>query len=166
MNILSLNNFKFSSSLQFNNANTQPSSISKFGLTMAQPLSKDTVSFGASQQTVKRMGKRSDAISFDLARKIRESFVKPHNKLKKQFQTEFDDLLSTPYEKNLLTMHDRIKTEDSIREKTASRGWITQKEVLTHMGDISGFCFILEDKKSFPAFVKVLSQMLKNKNWS
>lgn len=165
MNILSVSNFSFSNPLQFNKTNAQQVSVPKFGLTMAAPLSKDTVSFRAHQQSAKRMAKRSDAISLALARKIRNSFLNPHNKLKKQFLSKFEGLLSTPDNKNILTMLDRVKTEDSIREKTAARGWKTQNEIFTHMGDISGFCFILEDKKSLQELIKVLSQMIKNKDF-
>ena len=64
MNILSVNNFRFSNPLRFNQTDSQPVSAPKFGLTMAKPLSKDTVSFGATAKNVNR------AINSKLSRDI------------------------------------------------------------------------------------------------
>lgn len=55
MNILSVSNFSFSNPLQFNKTNAQQVSVPKFGLTMAAPLSKDTVSFGSTAKNVNRV---------------------------------------------------------------------------------------------------------------
>lgn len=49
MNILSLNNFKFSTPFKANENNSKAVTAPKFGLTMAKPLLNDTVSFKATQ---------------------------------------------------------------------------------------------------------------------
>lgn len=158
MNILALNPFR----IQNNNSpanltvNYQPS----YGLTMAEPLSKDTVSFGCTkQQSVKKMASRSDAITTDLAKKIRKRKEHPH-KRKKQLLTEnFGSLIDN----GLITFKDRIKGENSICEKSATRGWTNMEQVLLHMGDVSGFCFILNSPKAFPEIIKGFRNLLKSR---
>lgn len=184
MNILSVSNFKITTPFKGNppqQAITEP----KFGLTMAKPLLNDTVSFGAAakakkvvhaaQQTTKAAGKRSDGITLQLARMLRSHMQKPHAETKNHLQELFKEQINpNPHEvmngknsqKYLFTMLDRIKSADSIIQKTASRGWgyLGKKELLSNMTDVSGFCFVLEDKKSLGEFVRKFSQEIRNGN--
>ena len=165
MNILSFNSFKFNPQFRSNEPQIPTATTPKFGLKMAQPLSKDTVSFGASknvkkivqaaQQTNKVAGSRKDAISLQLSRMIRKSMQEPHEKLEKHLLGLFDDQVllmrsgkrvGEMPKKHLFTLDGRIKSEDSIIQKTASRGWgnLGKKELLANMTDVSGFCFIFD----------------------
>ncbi len=178
MNILSVSNFRITTPFK---GNTPQQSVTepRFGLTMASPLLNDTVSFGAAakakkavhavQQTTKAAGKRSDGITLQLARLLRSHIQKPHAELKNHLQELFKGQIKpNPHEvinnknsqKYLFTMLDRIKSEDSIIQKTASRGWgnLGKKELLANMTDVSGLCFVLEDKKSLGEFIKKLSK--------
>lgn len=181
MNILSVSNFKIATPFKGNNTQqsiTEP----RFGLTMAKPLLNDTVSFGAvakakkvvhaAQQTTKAAGKRSDGITLQLSRMLRSHMQKPHAELKKHLQELFKEQINPNSQevingknsqKYLFTMLDRIKSEDSIIQKTASREWgnLGKKELLTNMTDLSGFCFVLEDKKSLGEFIKKLSKEIR-----
>lgn len=182
MDILSVNNFRITTPFR---GNSSPQTITepKFGLTMAKPLLNDTVSFKAAakikkvvqsaQQTTKTAGKRSDGISLQLARMIRNRMTKPHTGLKKHMEDLFKDQINLnpkgivdekKSNKYLFTLLDRIKSEDSIIQKTASRGWgnLGKKELLVNMTDISGLCFVLEDKKSLGEFVRKFSQEIRN----
>ena len=186
MNILSINNFRINT--PFRSSESQPSfvTVPKFGITMAKPLTKDTVSFGAAarntkkivqaaQQTTKTAGSRSDAISLQLSRMIRKRMQEPHEKLEKYLTGLFDEqvllmrggkVVGSSPKKHLFTLDGRIKSEDSIIQKTASRGWgnLGKKQLLTNMTDVSGFCFVLEDRKAMNEFVKKISAEIRSGN--
>lgn len=136
-------------------------SVPRFGLTMAQPLSKDTVSFKGGFPTKKIMSSRGDAITNKLAQEIRLAVMPSHIALGKKFEMYFGDILSKDGQKGLVTMLHRLKSTNSICEKTATRGWTNKKEVLANMNDISGYCFVLEEQKSFTEFAKRFSKMIK-----
>ncbi|MCM1265684.1 MAG: hypothetical protein NC200_05745 [Candidatus Gastranaerophilales bacterium] len=160
MNIISFNNFISAKPTSFDNKYTsfQP----RFGLKMAKPLAADTVSFTGEAPTNKRKnGNEEPAISIDLAQKINEMYTEPHKQTKYILEQEFKDILSTPEKKSHLTMSDRIKTPKSIQEKATTRGWSTKKEIINHMGDISGFCFVMEDKKAEKAFINRFSELVR-----
>lgn len=159
MNISLVNNFinvKPSS-----NENKQRISYPIFGLKMAKPLSADTVSFTGEAPTQKQKTNDQPAITIDLAKKIREEYQKPHHAIKNILETEFADILSTPEKKNHITMHNRVKTPESIQEKATTRGWTNKKQIEKHMGDISGFCFVMEDKKAENILINKLSKLVK-----
>lgn len=136
-------------------------SVPRFGLTMAQPLTKDTVSFKGGIPTKKIMSSRGDAITRQLAQEIRLAVMPGHASFGKKLTAYFGDILSKEGKTGLITMEHRLKSADSICEKTATRGWTNKKEVLANMNDISGYCFVMEDKKSFTEFAKRFSEMIK-----
>lgn len=158
MNILSLNLFtagKQSNIPAVSNSKTS----NRYGLVMAKPLLKDTVSFGSTKQSVKKMASRSDAITIDLSKKIRAKKEKPHKRKKQLLLENFSPLI----EQGLVTFKDRVKGENSICEKSATRGWNTMDLVLKHMNDISGFCFELNASKAFPEIIKRFKSLLKTR---
>jgi hypothetical protein len=166
MNIISFNLSKLQNLPSINKTSNTLSPT--FGLRMASPLTQDTVSFTAKrneEEVRERSDKtakcRSEGISQKTAMEIRERVKDHHYAMKKKFVDEFGDLLSTPEQKGLLTMGSRIKGVNSICEKSANRGWSTKKDVLNHMGDLSGFCFILESPKSEKEFFKHFTKMYK-----
>lgn len=163
MNILQINSFKIPTPIKFDVARNNASSPTNFGLTMPKPLSKDTVSFKGAQQTIKTAGSRANAISLRTARILQDRVKKAHGYLNELFHKEFDGKLSTEHQTNTLTLLNRIKSEDSICQKTASRDWGTLKvpALLTNMTDISGFCFVLEDKKALNEFINKYIQLIK-----
>ena len=152
---LSLNNLN---SFQLNQNNKVEQQPYQFGLKMANPLSADMVSFGSSP-TSKIAGRKGEMISQDLAKKIIEKIQKPHNKLKSLLENEFKDLIT----KNSITLKDRIKDEYSLRLKTGSRKLYDEKSILSGgITDISGFCFILEDKNAFKDAMNIFIKLIKN----
>ena len=164
MNILT--NYRLNT---FNPINKNNISYPQFGIKMAAPLSCDTISFTGTTQTKKNLNDRKDTISIDLAMQIQASIADAHTHNEKLFKRKFADILSSDYNKNrfsttfhknLITMDARLKSPESIQEKSGTRGWATKKDILHNMGDVSGFCFILEDKKSFPEFIKRFSEMI------
>ncbi len=156
MNIIALNPFKISN----NNAPVAYSSQPRFGLTMAKPLLKDTVSFkGDKLPSKKSMEKGAYIISADLAMKIQAIKAPVHERKKQLLSKYFGDLI----EQGLISMHDRLKGIRSIREKATTNGWGTMDAILEHMDDVSGFCFILNNSKAFPEVNKRFKQMLQDR---
>lgn len=155
------------------------------GLRMDKNLNCDTVSFGMKPgrktlqsqkmrlrnaaeaamecaQTNKKAGKESDRLEFKLANDVAQSVELLHKKLRHKFCTNFSTVLTTEEHVNYLTMKDRVKTPDSISQKAACRQWQNKKEIMENMGDISGFCFILEEPKSFLYFSQIFNKMVKS----
>lgn len=159
MNILPINNSSFAKSGLFLQKTNQFCNQDSNGLIMASPLLNDTVSFGCTKQTLKKMGSRKDTISAALAKKIRAQ-KEPSHKRKKQL---LFDSLKNLISQECISFYNRIKGENSIREKSATRGWQTLEQVLDHMDDISGFCVILNTSKSFNETIKQLRQLLKTR---
>ena len=156
MNILALNPFKISN----NNAPITSSFQPKFGLTMAKPLSKDTVSFqGDKLPSKKSMEKGAYIISADLAMRIQAIKAPAHERKKQLLEKYFGDLI----EQGLISFHDRLKSIRSIREKATTNGWATMDAILDHMDDISGLCFVLNSAKAFPEINKRFKQMLEER---
>lgn len=161
----------FSSPLRIQN-NQRQDNFSKYNLTMQAPLDRDTVSFKALPIS-KTMANRSDGISIKDAKAIRKILEKPHQKLKQVFMDFMGDILTPECQikylgsikfpdvsKGLVFMKDRIKGENSLCEKTAQLKLSKRDEILENIRDISGFCFILEDKNSFKELVRRFCTMV------
>ncbi len=159
MNILALNPFKLSNNSN-NNTFVSRNSNPRFGLTMAKPLSKDTVSFGCNRAPSKKVKEEAAfIISEALAKKIRARKEEPHNRKKQLLNEYFGDLI----EQGVISFSNRLKGNRSIREKATTNGWGTLGLILEHMGDISGFCFILNDSKAFSEVNKRLLRLLQSR---
>ncbi|MCM1004578.1 MAG: hypothetical protein NC408_09605 [Candidatus Gastranaerophilales bacterium] len=157
MNILAVNPFKLTN---YNNGHDNLVQTPRFGLTMAKPLSKDTVSFqGDKLPTKKSMEKGAYIISADLAMRIQAMKAPGHERKKQLLLEYFGDLI----EKGIITFHDRLKGIRSIREKATTNGWSTKDAILEHMDDISGFSFDLNSPKAFPEVIKRYKQMLEDR---
>lgn len=157
MNILAINPFKIASN---NNVSKPVNSVPYFGLTMAKPLLKDTVSFkGDKLPTKKSMEKGAYIISADLAMRIQAKKAPAHERKKQLLTKHFGDLI----EQGLITFHERLKGIRSIREKATTNGWATMDAILQHMDDISGLCFVLNNSKAFPEVIKRFKQMLQDR---
>lgn len=157
MNILALNPFKISNN---NNSPLRYNSQPRFGLTMAKPLLKDTVSFkGDKLPSKKSMEKGAYIISADLAMMIQGIKAPVHERKKQMLLQYFGDLI----EQGVITFHDRLKGIRSIREKATTNGWATRDAILEHMDDISGFCFVLNSQKAFSEVNKRFKQMLQDR---
>ena len=161
MNISALNNVTTT-----NKCNALPlktgNGIPYFGIRMSGALTKDTVSFGAAAPTAKKMVKRSDGISIAVARKIRNSLAESHEYFYKMLCETFSDVLSRKEEIKILTLIPRLKSENSICEKTATRSWVSKEEILDKMADISGVAFVLETPQSLAEFIPRFSELLKS----
>lgn len=157
MNILAVNPFRISNT----NPLAKPYDVQpRFGLTMAKPLSKDTVSFkGDKLPSKKSMKKGAYVISADLAMRIQGIKAPAHERKKQLLLKYFGDLI----ESGIITFHDRLKGIRSIREKATTNGWDTMDAILKHMDDISGFSFDLNTPKAFPEVAKRYKQMLQDR---
>lgn len=156
MNIFAINPFKVTSNNNSKSYNLQP----RFGLAMAKPLLKDTVSFrGDKLPSKKNMERGAYIISADLAMRIQAKKAPVHERKKRLINQYFGDLI----EQGLVTFHDRLKSIRSIREKASTNGWKTMDAILEHMDDISGLCFVLNTPKAFPEVTKRFKQMLQDR---
>jgi hypothetical protein len=97
------------------------------------------------------------------------NILKPaHEKVKRILLDAFGDVSSTKTKKlegSLFYFTDRMKGNHSIGLKAASNGWGTRNEILTHMGDVSGFCFVLEDPKALPEFINRFGELIKSRKF-
>ena len=154
MNILPINSF-----YNFNKfcAKENNTSSANFGLKLSTPLMRDTVSFTGAA-TYKKAGAKADMINHELAMQVRKRMKKPHDKNKEFLLDNFCDLI----DEGKITLLDRIKKEYSIRQKCCSRGWNDEKTIMSKMTDISGFCFVLEDKKAFNEVMNRFIKLIKN----
>lgn len=141
MNIPKITNLKFSS--QVSNDNNSKSFAPRFGLVMAKPLPKDTVSFGA---TPKAMGSRKDAITMSLAKAINKEATEALEFWKSKLNPFLYDLEAT-YEKTgpIEKIMSRVKEPNSIVEKAATRGWVNKEEIKKSMTDLAGMKIIMRD---------------------
>ena len=170
MNVSKINlnflNFNQTNDRKINNNNYY---FSKFGLKMASPLHKDTVSFGlqakSSKKSVKKVvetisqevenfreteikrkvsGGYKDAMTQGQAIMAKESCKTPHKVVLRAFKRTFGSLISEQEGQAPITIYHRIKSIDSIRVKSSKEADIQ---------DVSGFCFVMENKNSFKSFV-------------
>ena len=157
MNILPLYNIGYNRNTVNNNSSFGMQS-SSFGLKMAKPIATDTVSFGASA-TAKRAGKYGDMISQDLAIKIINKMKKPHHKLEVLLNNEFNKLINN----GSVSLINRLKGEYSLRLKTGSRKLNDEQSIIKGgITDISGFCFILEDRAAFKNVMNIFNKLIKS----
>ena len=147
MNILAINNLKFTP-IKSNEKQTQTVSMPKLGLTMAKPLSNDTVSFGSSPTTKKLISKAKgrgipmrDAITVHLDAAKRQPEINNHFiKLFAPITVSKDKPLN-PVE----VVKGRAKGVLSIWEKAKTREWNTLADVLEQMTDTNGVKCVLRD---------------------
>ena len=164
MNILSVNNFKFSP-VSFNEKKNNKFLVPQLGLKMAQPLTKDTISFsGKFIQTKKTCGDLKGACTSVAGRNIIRKHIDAHIKNYELFKKRFAGKLSDEEAKRLFTLLNRLKGIFSLQLKTASLGIGGMKvdEILQKINDVSGFCFVLEDAKSYEEFVNIFSDMIRH----
>lgn len=130
---------------------------SSFGLTMAAPLLKDTVSFGA---TAKMLTSRKDGVSLKAAREVYAITETMQPKIQKFLNELFGDLQVTQFKPQnpIYKISDRAKTPESIREKSATRQWNCRAEILDFMTDLNGAKIVMRDgsKKSVEKFFQDL----------
>ena len=141
MNILSINNFNITT--PFKAKNSQVKKTPSFNLYLAQPLGKDTVSF----QATPKIANKAWEVNKDTARIVRIKMTDPSKKVFKMLDGLFDDLIAT--DKNpkypLIMIGKRLKSEESIVEKTGSRKWKSVDEIIQYMTDIIGAKLVLRD---------------------
>lgn len=143
-----------------NNKNNDNLNIPNFNLKMAQPLQYDTVSFGISATNKK--GNLKKMVNKKTAEDVVEIMREPHEKMKELLLDEFGDLTTDKYGKPLVTFGERLKGIFSIQQKTGSREWFKQDEILRFMNDLSGFCFILEDRRAFTECINRFIKLIKS----
>lgn len=125
------------------NANKSNNNSFRYGLTMASPLLKDTVSF---QGTPKGANKTWE-VNLELAKLVRKRLNESFKQVKKFMDTTFDDLVATEkYPKNpIAEVAYRLKLDTSIKEKTGSRKWRNADEIMENMTDLIGAKIVMRD---------------------
>ena len=111
MNVSQIIGMRFSNPLS--ERKTQKNKVSNFGLTMASPLLKDTVSF---KSGAKELQSRAFGVSLNTAKRVHEA-AKPMQKKVNAFMEEtFGDLLATDLNpKNIIyKLMNRVKSAASI----------------------------------------------------
>jgi len=125
---------------------------------MAQPLLKDTVSFGA---TAKNLVSRTFGVPLRTAKDVHEAAKPLQQKVHEFMVSTFGDMVATDLNpKNLIyKLMDRVKSAGSIQEKSATRQYNSKSEILAFMTDLNGAKIVMRDgrKKSVE---KVLSRLI------
>ncbi len=109
------------------------------------PLTQDTVSFG---RTEKNIGNPKFGITQTEAERINQEAITSGKYLNLQLTNILGDLIAPEgappsKQKPIEAIHYRIKSPDSIREKSTTRRWINPDEVKSNMTDIVGARIIL-----------------------
>ena len=140
MNIPSIMGFRLAAP---NYETTKQNNINKFGLRMSSPLQADTVSFTGTP----KLANKQWEISKEAARTIRRKLTSSAQKVENFMQNSFGDLVANEkYPKNPLSeIGFRLKSIDSIAEKTGSRQWSSIEEVLKEMTDLIGAKLVFRD---------------------
>ena len=142
MNIPSITGFKLlpqNSEIRKQNADNH----SLFGLRMASPLNRDTVSFTGTPKGADKVWE----VSKTTAKAVRKKLQAPAKRVFRFVENTFNDLVANEkYPKNPLTeISCRLKSETSIAEKTGSRKWVNADEIVKHMTDLIGAKLVLRD---------------------
>ncbi len=125
------------------NDDTGLAHASKFGLTMAKPLSKDTVSFAG---TPKSMGSRKDAITMKLAKAVHDEAKEALTFWESKLRPYLNDLeVITNPANPIESISARAKEPISIVEKAVTRGWNNKEEIKKGMTDLAGMKIIMRD---------------------
>ena len=117
--------------------------ISRFGLKMASPLKTDTVCFKGTPKAANKAWE----VSGTTARAIRRKIQANANKVEKFMNETFSDLVASEKEPNnlLSEIAFRVKSIQSIKEKTGSRQWVGADEILKEMTDLIGAKLVFRD---------------------
>lgn len=168
MNILSINSLN----LSIPSFKKEQKFVPGFGLKMSEPLTCDTVSFKGKgtgkhlvkkvatetlEQTNKKAGSFTESARIRDIKDITDSIQQAHKDLKRKILAIYKGSI---VEKNRtqgrsLTLHDRIKTNGSMKEKTTSVD-------LEQIQDTSGFAIILEDVSGFKKFTDKFENLIKH----
>lgn len=162
MNILSVSNFGNTYPI-----NSEKPSITKFpyrwGLTMAKPLSNDTVSFKA---TPKTLASRSNGVSLKTAKIINKEAATLQPEIEKFMRKLFESLQVTEQKPDNIVeiVKGRTKSADSIVEKSATRDWNSKAEIFANMTDLNGIKIVMRDgsKKATKKVLETLEKAVDN----
>lgn len=140
----------FSQNKQYNNVN--------YGISMKQPLAKDTVSFSG---TPKMLSSRSEGVSLKVATAVSKAAEPMQEKIKVYLNDLLGDLKVTDLKPNnpILKICDRVKSPGSIVEKSATRQYNCKAEILDFMTDLNGAKIVMRDGRK-KAVQKVLSRFI------
>lgn len=142
MNILAIN--KFSNINLWNlKKDSEATQSSRFDLKMSAPLTKDTVSFKATPKAAKKALEANRSTVRSLRASMRDSY----QKVNKMIENLFGDLrASEKYPQNpLADISCRLKSEDSIKEKTGTQECSSMQEIAACMTDIIGTKLIIRE---------------------
>ena len=144
MNILAINQFNITPQKIRDNNITMP----RFGLRLAQPLQRNTVTFGSSP-TVKHLASKAKGTGIPMRDAINAHLraVEIQPEIKDYFVKLFESItVSKSRPQNPVEeVRGRAKGALSIWEKAKTRGWRTLDEVFLNMTDLNGVKCVLRD---------------------
>ena len=168
MNILSINTY----SIPFINYNTGETRITppNYGLKMAGPLSRDTVSFGLIKE--KGRGSHANDIPLATAKQIFNTGLKRQKRIDAMFDELFGDLIATDYlpYNPIKEIKGRTKGSYSIIEKVSGligkfgEKWKKKEYILENLTDLNGKKIVLRDgsRKSVNIILDRFSKAIEN----
>lgn len=163
MNILAINDFRIQTTQTQNQGQTKFNKfVPSFGLSMAKPLTQDTVSF---QATPKTLVNRSNGVSLKTAKIIHKEANELQPEIERYMKKLFEDMTVTEsHPDNLIEcVKGRTKSPESIVEKSATREWNSKAEIFANMTDLNGIKIVMRDG-SKKAVKKVLDRLGKAVN--
>ena len=161
MNILPLNNFNLQLFGQKNNTNKRNVTPPNFNLKFQTSLKQDTITFSGTQKVLLD---RTSGISLATAKGI--------YKIAEPLQEEIEGLIKGIFKEFIVSdknpngiikeIKGRVKTPESIVEKSATRDWDSKSKIFTYMTDLNGIKIILNktDKKSVQKILKKLTKKI------
>ncbi len=144
MNILAINQFNITPQKIRDNNITMP----RFGLKLARPLQKDTVTFGSSP-TVKKLATKAKGVGIPMRDAInahlKAAEIQPE--INAYFVKLFESITATKSKPQnpVEEVKGRAKGDLSIWEKAKTRGWKSLDEVFLNMTDLNGEKVVLRD---------------------
>lgn len=142
-----INNTKYAINPDYNRYSVSAPAVKYSNLA---PLSKDTVSFGA---TKKNIEEGDVGVNFETAEKIHSDAKESALFLEITLNDIFGDMirgksLAKIHERPIEKISCRIKSTESICDKSAGRRWYNEKEVKRHMTDIVGARIVMADSST------------------
>lgn len=137
----------FISTLNINNQRIQSNNRQRSQYSNLAPLKQDTVSFGA---TEKKNKNRNYGINKATAEQLHEESKPSMRYMAKQLNDILGDMIrpetgAGSLSKPIKEIHPRVKSANSIVEKSATRYWYSKQEVKKNMTDIVGCRIVMAD---------------------
>lgn len=135
---------------------------SSFGLTMAVPLLKDTVSFGINPNGTTKSAAKSLEVNVKTAKAVHSKLIAAEKHVETFMENLFGDLKVSDKEPNnpILSISTRLKSEKSIKEKTGSYKLNNAQEIEEFMNDLLGSKITLQNSNPIVVDNTILARLI------